>query len=132
MGRAVGTFKGVLKKLKKGDIHTKLARLLFSYRKTPQSTTGVSPAELLMGRRLRSALDLVKPDLHKRMEREQDRQKAACEPHTVICSFKVGDLVYARSYRPGPMWEPGYVTEIVGPQGYRVRLLNEDQLWHRH
>ena len=30
------------------------------------------------------------------------------------------------------MWEPGYVTERMGPRRYRVRLLNEDQLWHRH
>ena len=25
-----------------------------------------------------------------------------------------------------------YATEIMGPRRYRVRLLNEDQLWHRH
>ena len=36
--RAVWTFKGGVKKLKKGDIHTKLARFLFSYWITPQST----------------------------------------------------------------------------------------------
>ena len=30
------------------------------------------------------------------------------------------------------MWEPGYVTEVVAPQRYRVELLNEDQLWHQH
>ena len=28
------------------------------------------------------------------------------------------------------MWEPGYVTEIMGLQMYKVRLLNEDQLCH--
>ena len=55
--RAGDTFKEGLKKLKKGDIHgtDKLARFLFIYRITPQSTTGVSPAELLMGSRLKSA-----------------------------------------------------------------------------
>ena len=30
------------------------------------------------------------------------------------------------------MWKPGYVTELMGPQRYRVKLLNEDQLWHPH
>ena len=30
------------------------------------------------------------------------------------------------------MWEPGYVTEVMGPRRYRVELLNVDQLWHRH
>ena len=42
--RAIRTFKGGLKKLGKGDIHTKLVRFLFSYWITPQSPTGVSPA----------------------------------------------------------------------------------------
>ena len=106
--RTVQTFKGGVKKLKKGEIHMKVARFLLSYRITPQSTTEVSPAELLMRRRLRSVLDLVKPHLHKRVEREQEQQKAACDLH--IRSFKVGDPVYTQNYKPGPMREPGYVT----------------------
>ena len=85
-----------------------------------------------MERRLRSALDLAKPDLHKRVEGEQERQKDACDPHTVFHNFKMRDLVYAWNYRPGPMWEPGSIIEIMGLRRYRVRLLNEDQLWHRH
>ena len=54
-------------------MQTKLARFLFSYCITPQSRMGVLRAELLMGRRLRSVLDLVKPDLRKRVERGQER-----------------------------------------------------------
>ena len=81
---AVRSFNGGVK-----DVHTKLARFLFSYQLAPQSTTGVLPAELLMGRRLRSDLHLVKPELNKRVEREEERQKAACDPYTLICSFKV-------------------------------------------
>ena len=72
---AAQTFKGGVEKLKKGDIQTRLAILLFSYKITPQSTTGVSLAELLMGRRLRSALNFVKPDLHKRVERGTGKTK---------------------------------------------------------
>ena len=63
---------------------------------------------------------------------EQEGQKAACDPYKVICSFEVGDRVYTRKDRPGPMWEPEYVTEVMGPRRYRVKLLNEDQLWHWH
>ena len=48
--RAGKTFKAGVKKLT-GNIHTRIARFLFNY----QSTTGVSPVELLMGCRLRSA-----------------------------------------------------------------------------
>ena len=60
------------------------------------------------------------------MERNQERQKAARDQHTVICSFKVGDMVYAQNYRQRPMCEPGYVTEVMGPRSYKVKLLNKD------
>ena len=69
---AVQTFKGGVKK---GHIRMKLVRFLFSYWVTPQSTTGVSPAELMMERRLISALDLVKPDPHKIVERRTGTTK---------------------------------------------------------
>ena len=57
--RAVQTFKTALKKTMPTDVVTSLARFLFQYRITPHSTTGISPAELLMGRRPRSHLDLM-------------------------------------------------------------------------
>ena len=72
---AVLTFKNGLSKMREGSIIVKLSRFLFSYRNTPQTTTGSTPAELLMGRRLRSAMDLIKPDLEKRVVEQQDRQK---------------------------------------------------------
>ena len=52
--RAVQTMKDGLKKLVSGSLETKLARFLFKYRLTPQTVTGVSPAELMFGRPLRS------------------------------------------------------------------------------
>ena len=30
------------------------------------------------------------------------------------------------------MWEPGYVTEVMGPRRYEVKMVNEDQMWHCH
>ena len=30
------------------------------------------------------------------------------------------------------MWEPAYVTEVMGSRSYRAKLLNEDHLWHCH
>ena len=58
--RSVQTFKEGLKRLKEGSLNTRLMRFLFKYRITPHSGTGVSPAELMYGRKLRSQLDLVK------------------------------------------------------------------------
>ena len=58
--RAVQTSKQVLHQMQeeKGSITEKLPKFLFKYRISPHSTTGVPPAELLMGRKLRYKLDL--------------------------------------------------------------------------
>ena len=48
--RAVQTLKQGLKKLKQGSIETRVSRFLSSYRTTPQSTTGLSPSEMLFNR----------------------------------------------------------------------------------
>ena len=50
--RAVKTFKEGLSRLKEGTITDRLSQFLFVYRNTPQATTGVTPAEVMMGRRL--------------------------------------------------------------------------------
>ena len=44
-----------------GSLSSRLARTLLSYRTTPHTTTGVTPAELMFGRRPRIRLELVKP-----------------------------------------------------------------------
>ena len=48
--RSVQTFKRAMEKNKDGSISTRVARFLFSFRRTPHSTTGLAPAELLLGR----------------------------------------------------------------------------------
>ena len=113
--RAVKTFKEGVKKLKKGTMQTKIDQFLFGYRITLQSTTGTSPAEMLMGRKLRSVLDLMKPDLLQRVEKDQERQKAAHDRYSVVRSFQVGEPVYARNFRPGPVWQPAHIVEATGP-----------------
>ena len=55
---AVQILKKGLKKVYNGSTNTRLAKILFSYRLTPQSTTVEVPTELLLGRRPRSRLDL--------------------------------------------------------------------------
>ena len=69
---AVQTFKQGLKKLTEGSLETSF---LFSYRTTPQSTTGHSPAELLFGSPLRTQLDLLQPDLRAKVQGQQQRMK---------------------------------------------------------
>ena len=66
--RAVQTFKLGLKRITGSSIQDWLSKFLLHYR-NPHTTTGVPPAELLMGRRLRTQLDLLFPDVSKRVAR---------------------------------------------------------------
>ena len=59
--RAVQRFKAGVKKMQVGTLAERIARFLFAYSTTPHTTTGVAPAELLMGRKLKTRLDLVRP-----------------------------------------------------------------------
>ena len=56
--RAAQTFKHSFRKTD-GTLSECLAEWLFSYRITPQTTTGKAPVELLFGRQLRSWLDHI-------------------------------------------------------------------------
>jgi len=48
--RAVRTFKEGYEKMEEGSVLTKLSHFFLSYRRTPYSTTEVSPAQLLVRR----------------------------------------------------------------------------------
>ena len=52
----------------------RLANFLFRYRTTPHSTTGVTPAELMVKRCLRTRLSLIKPNLAQVVENKQEKQ----------------------------------------------------------
>ena len=72
--RAVQIVKKGLQKVTDGSVVTRLARILTSYRVTPQRTTGVSPAQLLLGRQPRTRLDMLRPDINSRVEDKQTQQ----------------------------------------------------------
>ena len=70
--RAVQTFKSAMRKMSTGPIETRLAWFLFNQHLTPASTTGIAPAELLLGQRTCSLLDVVRPDLSKTVQQHQE------------------------------------------------------------
>ena len=79
--RAVQTVKEGLRKMVDGSLETRLSRFLFHYRISPHSTTGISPAELMMGKRLCSHFDSLQPQVGMRVRRNQDRQKESHDQH---------------------------------------------------
>lgn len=129
--RAVQTFKEGVKKMKGGSIEARVSRFLFSYHITPQTTTGLSPAEMLMNRRLRSAFDLIKPDIKSKIENKQMKQKENHDKTARLRKFSPEDTVYARNYGLGPKWIPATVESPTGPVSYTV-ILNNGQRMRRH
>ena len=120
--RAMQTFKRSLKKLVETNtfnatIQTLFSRLLFSYQITPHSSTGVSPAELLMGRKLNSVLSTIKPNKGRRWRMKNDKDFYA---NAALCQFSIGDLVWVRNYANGPKWISGVVERIAGPVSYEI------------
>ena len=73
--RAVQTVKSGVRHMAGGNLESKVVRYLARYRVTPQSTTGSSPAQLLMRRQIRTKLDLINPKLSDRMFDSQNNQK---------------------------------------------------------
>ena len=87
-----------------------MTQFLFKYRITPQSTTGQSPSDLLFGRRLRSHLGLLHPDISAKVRAKQNLQKHTHDYHAQDRAFELDDLVFAKNYRQGTPWLPGVIV----------------------
>ena len=121
--RVVKIVKQGLKKQSEGTLSDQIARTLFQYRNTPHTTTGSTPAELLLGRKPRTRLDLLRPDLDHRVQSKQARQQLDHDKHTRLRHFSEGEKVFVKNQRPGGNpWLPGEIIEITGPVSYRVQL----------
>ena len=123
--RAVQTFKHAVLKME-GPMELRLARFLLKYRVTPQTTTGVSPSELLMGRRLRTSLDLLHPDTSCKVSEKQDKLIRNKVPR----KFDIGDKLFAKNFH-GTEWIPVKVTKVTGPLSYEVQT-NSGIVLRRH
>ena len=125
--RAVQTFKATVTKME-GPMDQRIARFLLQYRVTPQTTTGLSPSQLLMGRQLRTVLDLIHPDTEQTVRKKQEKAIAAGGVHTR--KFIVGDLAYTRTPQE-KVWLPVKVTKVLGPLSYQVST-ESGMLLRRH
>ena len=121
--RAVRTFKETLKKMSgEKDMTENLARFLFRYRITPQTTTGKTPAELLMGRRLLSVLDRIRPDIDRKMREKRSQMVDRNSVGRKMKTFKQNDHVYVRNFGQGSIWWSGKVVNRHGPVTWLVEL----------
>ena len=84
--QAVQIVKKGLQKVTDGSVVTRLAT---SYRVTPQSTTGVSPAQLLLGHQPRTRLDMLRPDINSRVEDKQTQRSRIMTKHLEIGNLQL-------------------------------------------
>ena len=125
--RMVRILKETLRTMQRGDIETKLSRMLFKYRITPHSSTGYAPSELIFNRQLRSALQQLKP-VEKGKGMLQSLEGENGEP---LRKFDKGDLVWVRNFGRGHKWLKGQVVSKLGAVNYKV-VLESGVLMHRH
>nr|VZI29775.1 unnamed protein product [Spirometra erinaceieuropaei] len=122
--RFVDTFKRALLKARgEGTKEEIVQAFLFSYRTTPNpaSPGGVSPAEALMGRKLRTTFHALVPT---------GAQPAQTSP--VSCSkLSIGTPVFVLDYRAGfPDWIEATVVSHRGSMLFDVNV--GDDIWVRH
>jgi len=89
--RFVSIFKKAMKSMtsEKISLETKVARFLITYRTAVNTSTGETPSMLMLGRRIRTRLDLVKPTA----------KNYRLESNVIERSFEIGQLVSIRDYR---------------------------------
>ena len=114
-----------------GSVESKVSRFLFKYRVTPHCTTGVSPAELMFGRPLRTHLDLLQPKVKNQVMHSQRKQKQYHDEHCKQRQFLEGYSVYVKDCSGKEEWLPGIITKIQGPLSYLVEL-EDERVVRRH
>lgn len=112
--KAVGTVKLGLRKTTNGTLFARLANILFAYRRSPVSGGTLSPAELFLGRPLRSRLNLLQDESCK------SYVNVSKEVESRNRSFKEGDSVLARNFGKGPKWVTGKVKTCEGRSLYII------------
>ncbi|XP_065204117.1 uncharacterized protein K02A2.6-like [Planococcus citri] len=133
--RAIRTFKWRYDKMSsdpryKGSPSDRLQELLFVYRTTEHNTTGRTPAEMFLGRKLNTVLDLLRPCVRKDINQRQFRTKDNRDQSFKDREFEVNDTVYVR--RPiDANWTPATIAKRSTPLSYTLddgRRVHADHL----
>ena len=90
-----------MRQKKTGSIETCIAKFLFAYRNTPQSTTSVSPAVMMFKRPLRCHLDLLKPNIEETVQARHIQQQLNHDIHSKDRKFQINDTVFVENFGHG-------------------------------
>ena len=111
-----------------GSLNQKITCFLLQYRNAVHAIINESPAKLLLGRQLRSRLDLIKPNTKETVEKKQ------FEAFTIPkrSQFSEGEKVMVRDYRENTnKWTDVKITEKSGPLSYKDTTGDQGK-WRRH
>ncbi|KAL1423698.1 hypothetical protein MTO96_020859 [Rhipicephalus appendiculatus] len=91
-----------------------------------------APSTLLLGRRLRTRLDLIRPEVENRVRQRQFDQtrRHPCRDNVMA----VSDSVRVCNFRSGPKWLCATVLARTGPVSYRLSVVTPRGVfqWVRH
>lgn len=116
----------------KRTLQHKLDCFLFSYRNTPHTVTGKTPAELFLKFQPRTRLTLLKPDFLREMENKQTKTKELCDrKRGPERCFVIGQQVLVRSVRQEEVkWMPGIIIKAVSNVTYIVSVMGQKRFVH--
>ena len=114
---------------RKATLETKVSRFLFTYKTTPNTATGIPPAELMFKRRLRTAFHLLKPDTYQVLG-YKNRMEQGTKVRAPLREFKVNDSVLLRNFGSGQRWMEGTITRQFGAENFEVET--DGRLLRRH
>lgn len=96
----------------------RIRQFLYLYRNTPHQTTKATPAQLLMGRNLRTHLSLLLPDRQDMIQDHQEDRMTTLQRDTSV--MQEGTQVLARDYRQG---KPPWISGIVAQENYGTKTI---------
>ena len=142
--RLIQSFKQALRKSSLPPKEA-LQEFLMQYRRIPFAS-GLSPSELLNGRRIRTKIDTLVPSIPHLLQGRQSRQSRQASKHSntedsevvskVEHHFSLGDPCYALYFGPrrdrDPRWVPAIVTKVHGTRSVNVRVIPRGPTWRRH
>ena len=131
--RLIQSFKQALRKSSLPPKEA-LQEFLMQYRRIPFAS-GLSPSELLNGRRIRTKIDTLVPSIPHLLQGRQSRQ-ASKVVSKVEHHYSLGDPCYALYFGPrrdrDPRWVPAIVTKVHGTRSVNVRVIPRGPTWRRH
>ncbi|CAB3388826.1 Hypothetical predicted protein, partial [Cloeon dipterum] len=130
--RAVQTAKQFLKKTDNLKWPAKLDSFILGHNATPNTRTGVAPAEFNLGHRPHTVLDKLHPSaVAMRKKVERDRKAAAAVAR--LPKIEKDQRVVFRNFQPrGPKWQAGPLKKIFGPRRVMIEEDKNKVVLQRH